>query len=84
MTTGQTIAPSCQSCGMPMEKPEDFGTGAEGFRNNDYCHLCGLPSRIYREQMIDKIAGMAPMMKMTETQARELAKMFIPRLKRWR
>ena len=89
MTTGQTIAPSCQSCGMPMEKPEDFGTGAEGLRVDDYCHFCFKDSRftephISMEQMIDKIAGMAPLMRMTEAKAREMAKTFIPRLKRWR
>jgi hypothetical protein len=36
------------------------------------------------EQMIDKIAGMAPLMRMTEALARDMAKTFIPRLKRWR
>ena len=30
----------CQSCGMPLEKPDDFGTEANGFRINDYCHYC--------------------------------------------
>ena len=74
---------------MPMEKPEDFGTSAEGFRINDYCHFCFKGGRfaephISMEQMIDKIAGLAPMMKMTEDKAREMARTFIPRLKRWR
>ena len=32
--------PFCQSCGMPLVKPEDFGTAADGFRINDYCHFC--------------------------------------------
>ena len=89
MIIGQPIVPSCQSCGMPMDTPEDFGTGAEGFRINDYCHFCFKDGRftephISMEQMIDKIAGMAPMMRMTEDKAREMAKTFIPRLKRWR
>lgn len=89
MDTGQPNALSCQSCGMPMDKPGDFGTGTEGSRNNDYCHFCFKDGRftephISMEQMIDKIAGMAPMMRMTEAKAREMAKTFIPRLKRWR
>ena len=89
MDTGQPKTLSCQSCGMPMEKQEDFGTGAEGFRINDYCHFCFKGGRfaephISMEQMIDKIAGMAPMMRMTEDKAREMARTFIPRLKRWR
>jgi hypothetical protein len=36
----QPKGPFCQSCSMPLEKPDDFGTGAEGFRVNDYCHYC--------------------------------------------
>lgn len=86
---GQPKGPFCQSCGMPMEKPDDFGMNADGFRNNDYCRYCFKDGsftepHITREQMIEKIAGMAPMMRMTEAQAREMAKGFIPRLKRWR
>jgi len=31
----------CKSCGMPMCRPEDFGTNADGTPNNDYCvHCC--------------------------------------------
>jgi len=31
----------CQRCGMmPLEKPEDFGTNADGSRNKDYCCYC--------------------------------------------
>ena len=30
----------CQSCGMPMEKPEDFGTSNDGGRNEEYCCYC--------------------------------------------
>ena len=31
----------CQRCGMmPLEKPEDFGTNADGSRNKDYCCFC--------------------------------------------
>lgn len=30
----------CQSCGMPMEKEEDFGTERDGSRNEDYCCYC--------------------------------------------
>lgn len=85
----QPKGPFCQSCGMPMEKPEDFGMNADGFRINDYCRYCFKDGsftepKITMEQMIDKIAGMAPVMRMTEAQAREMAKGFVPRLKRWR
>ena len=29
----------CQSCGMPLEKPEDFGTNMNKSRSEDYCHF---------------------------------------------
>lgn len=30
----------CQSCGMPMEKDSDFGSNADGSRNEEYCCYC--------------------------------------------
>jgi hypothetical protein len=30
----------CQSCGMPIEKPEQFGTNADESVNHDYCIYC--------------------------------------------
>jgi hypothetical protein len=30
----------CQSCGMPIEKPEQFSTNADGSVNHDYCIYC--------------------------------------------
>ena len=30
----------CQSCYMPMTKPEDFGTEADGSPSHDYCFHC--------------------------------------------
>lgn len=31
---------SCQSCGMPMGREEDFGTEADGMPSKDYCTHC--------------------------------------------
>ncbi len=85
----QPIGPFCQSCGMPMEKPEDFGTDAEGFRTNDYCRYCFQggaftdPS-ITVQQMIDKCVDiMAERGIMPEQQAKALMNEVIPKLKRW-
>ncbi|MDR0299387.1 MAG: zinc ribbon domain-containing protein [Streptococcaceae bacterium] len=30
----------CQSCGMPIEKAEDFGTEKDGFASTEYCKYC--------------------------------------------
>ncbi len=81
--------PFCQSCGMPMEKPEDFGTGAEGAKSEDYCCYCFVDGRftepdITMEEMIDKCVGiMVERGIMPEEQARALNSQMMPHLKRW-
>ncbi len=82
--------PFCQSCSMPMEKPEDFGTNTDGSKSEDYCQFCFQNGRftapdITMEQMIDMVTGiMTNQLKMPEAQARETTRAFIPQLKRWR
>jgi len=73
---------------MPMEKTEDFWTNADQSKSKDYCHFCFQNGKftdpnITMEQMIDKVAGFAKQMRMSEDQAKEMAKTFIPKLKRW-
>jgi hypothetical protein len=74
---------------MPMEKPDDFGTAADGFRVNDYCHHCFDDGRFTQPQltmqaMIDNCVGiMAREGVMPEAQARSLMTEMIPKLKRW-
>ena len=86
----QPKGPLCQSCGMSLEKAEDFGTRADGFRINDYCHYCFQNGAftepgITMEGMIDKCVGiMAKQGIMAETQAREMMTEVLPKLKRWR
>lgn len=82
--------PFCQSCSMPMSKPEDFGTDERGFRVNDYCHYCfqngeftnpditiGQMTEIVVKNMIEKL-------NMSEDEARKLTESFLPRLLRWK
>lgn len=78
----------CQSCGMPMERPEDFGTNADGRKNKDYCCFCFqngdfTSPDLTMEQMIDRLVRLSDKMGMSQTQARTLAKTVIPKLKRW-
>lgn len=90
MSRGAPMGPFCQSCGMPLEKPEDFGTNSDGFRINDYCRHCfhaGAFTQpgITREQMIDHcVAVMADRGIMPEPEARRLMTEVLPMLKRWR
>lgn len=82
--------PFCQSCGMPLGRPRDFGTAANGVRVNDYCHFCFhggsfTEPAITKQAMIDRCAdimaqrGIIPM-----AEARRLMTEVIPSLKRWR
>ena len=80
----------CQSCGMPMQKTEDFGTNVDGTKNGEYCHFCfkdgGFTDEgITMEQKIDKLVNIAvSQMNMPEAKARAQATEIIPTLKRWR
>ena len=89
MKSQQPKGPFCQSCGMPLQKPEDFGTRANGSRANDYCHFCFqndafTEPNINMQDMIDKcVSVMVRQGIMPEHQARALMTDTIPRLKRW-
>ena len=78
----------CQSCGMPMQKNEDFGTNADGSKSEEYCRFCYRKGRftdegITMEEKIKKNTEMATKMGMAEEKAREMANNIIPKLKRW-
>ncbi len=80
----------CQSCGMPVQKTEDFGTNIDGTRNGEYCHFCFKEGRfidegITMEQKINKLVSIAvSQMNIPEAKARAQAVEVIPTLKRWR
>ena len=77
----------CQSCGMPMVKPEDFGTDINGSKNEEYCTYCFQNGKFTLdatlEQMIEKLVTMHDQMGMTEEEARKTANENLPKLKRW-
>jgi len=89
MQSQEAKGPFCQSCGMPLEKPDVFGTAGDGFRINDYCHFCFqngafTDPNISMQGMIDKCVDiMAQRGIMPEAQAKALMTEIIPRLKRW-
>ena len=79
----------CQSCGMPMQKDEDFGTNLSGSKNMEYCHFCYKDGEftdegITMEEKITKLVEISKtQMNMNEEKAREMANNTIPHLKRW-
>lgn len=84
------LGPFCQSCSMPLDKSEDFGSSVSGYRVNDYCRHCYQDGvftdpECTLEQMIDRcVAIMANRGIMPEGNARALLSDVMPRLKRWR
>ncbi len=90
MAKAKSKGPFCQSCGMPMEKPAQFGTDKKGYHVNDYCTYCFSKGKftnpkITKAQMLDRISPMlAQEMKITEARARTMAKSVLPKLKRWK
>jgi hypothetical protein len=85
MNKNQPERSFCQSCAMPMEKIEDFGTSADESKNKEYCCYCYKNGKfiepdITKGQMIKKCEGIMRQMHIPEAQI-EQTKTFIPMLK---
>ncbi|MDD5110659.1 MAG: zinc ribbon domain-containing protein [Patescibacteria group bacterium] len=81
--------PICQSCGMPMQKSEDFGKNADGSASAEYCRYCFQNGKytvdMTLEQFIEKNVEIAKSkLGMSEADARAMATSVIPNLKRWK
>lgn len=80
--------PRCQSCGMPM-KVGYFGTKKDGSQEREYCKFCYVkgeftdPNLTLKKMIELSTQNMTQELKMPENDARKLAEIFIPVLKRW-
>jgi hypothetical protein len=79
----------CQSCGMPMVGPEDFGSNADGGPNKDYCQYCWQEGKFTAEVELPEFIDMqvkiaVEKMGMDEEEARAVAVAALPELNRWR
>ena len=81
----------CQCCGMPMgETKEQFGTNADGSKNEDYCKYCFEKGAFtFQGTMEEMIEICVPHMAeanpdMSEDDAREAMRKWFPTLKRWK
>lgn len=77
----------CQSCAMPMTE-DDYGTNADGSRNEDYCHYCfkdgEFTNDISMEEMIEFcIPKTVEATDMDEETVRRMYDEIFPQLKRW-
>jgi hypothetical protein len=79
----------CQSCGMPLEKKDDFGTNTNGSKSEEYCFHCFqngefLDEGITLQEKIDKNVKFTVQIGMSEAEARKMASNILPNLKRWK
>lgn len=85
----QPQGPICQSCGMPLERPDQFGTSASGGRVSEYCSFCYRDGHftqpdMTKSEMIARVAGfLVSRRRMSETVAQSVASGLVPKLKRW-
>ena len=76
----------CQSCGMPLQAEEDFGTNSDGGKNMEYCVHCYESGAFTQDvTMEDMIEICVPFMTdMKPEEAKTLLQEHLPKLKRWR
>jgi dipeptidase E len=83
----------CQSCGMPVRTAEESGTDRDGSRNQDYCVHCFKNGDFTSDLTLDGMIALNVQhldlyshdaeVKVTEKQAVEQLKQYLPTLKRW-
>lgn len=81
----------CQSCGMPMSDTDEiYGHEADGSKNLDYCKYCYENGEFSFDGSMDEMIKICvePMVQsnpgMSEAQATQMMKQFMPKLKRWK
>ena len=79
----------CQSCAMPLEKAEDFGTNSDGSKSQEYCFHCFQDGKFLDEgvtlrEKIEKNIKFGIKMGMSEDMAGHMCENILPKLKRWR
>ena len=77
----------CQSCAMPLKKPEDFGTNQDGSENQEYCRYCFQNGAftdpdMTMDEMLAKVTDIMQQMNIPKMFI-EKVKTIIPTLKRW-
>ncbi len=78
----------CQSCAMPMETEDLYGTNADGSKNSDYCKYCydkgAFTAHCTMEEMIDFCVPVMVEHGQKEEEARKMMEECLPQLKRWK
>ena len=83
----------CQSCGMPLNVKEDFGTNEDMSLNEEYCTYCFQKGAFTQDVTMDEMINICVKhieefnkdseVKHTKEEAIAQMKSFFPQLKRW-
>lgn len=82
----------CQCCGMPLDKPEDAGTEANGSLSGDYCRYCYQNGAFTApDATMDEIIAFNLQFNEenghpfgTQEEAEKMMRSWFPTMKRWR
>lgn len=80
----------CQSCAMPLESEDLYGTNADGSKNDDYCHYCFKDGSFTKDETMEEmIETCVPFVSKNnpwpdEDSARNAMRELFPQLKRWK
>ncbi len=78
----------CQSCGMPMESEDVYGTDADGSPNEDYCKYCYVngefTDKVSMEEYIEMCSQFGAQAGITNEEMKAYCEKLFPTLKRWK
>ncbi len=78
----------CQSCGMPMNSEEQYGTNKDGTLNEDYCMYCYKDGKfiddVTMEEYIEMCSKYGEQAGMTNDEMKAFCQKLFPTLKRWK
>lgn len=77
----------CQSCGMPIESSDIFGTNKDGSINEDYCKYCykdgEFIDKVSMNEYIEMCSQYGEQAGMTNAEMKAYCEKLFPTLKRW-
>lgn len=80
----------CQSCGMPMQEESQFGTDADGTKNEMYCCYCYKEGGFTRECTMEEMAEFCAPFEVeggrarTKEEAKAMLMQYLATLGRWK
>lgn len=84
------LGPTCQSCGIPLMRADDFGREANFVIKVDYCRYCYDRGKFHEpditfDEMVEKVAKfMISKREMPIDNAKAHARALLTQLKRWK